>query len=178
MARTKIPVDAAKLQETVSGLEANRTFVNQSALFQAVAETEWAKGLKLTPAVIYLRVREFKTTCKTLPGKKGGVMTQERIDAMRAGRGTRQPRSEKMKGFADSFEKMRKAFPAKSLPIIEKAEQGSLRAAIKLMCLDCSGQQAVEVRNCVCPGCPLFPHRPYQGSVEEVEVEDSEEKVA
>ena len=181
MARTKIQVDRTALQNTVNTLEAGQTFTNSSALYEAVANTEWGKGLKLTPSVVYLRIREFKITMQTKPGKRGGTITQERIDAMRAGRKDRQPRSEKMKNFSASFALMRKNYPSKSLPLIEKAETGSLRAAIKLMCLDCTCQQPVEVRNCACPGCPLFPHRPYQGSMEEEEegqAEPEEEKVA
>lgn len=180
--RTKIPVDAKALQAQVDALEATYVFTNQSALLQAIAETPWAKAMNLTPSVIYLRIREFKITTKTQPGKRGGTMTQERIDAMRAGRQSgRTPRSEKMKEYADTFARMRKQYPRTSLALIEKAEAGSLRAALKLMCLDCTGHQREEIRHCQCPGCPLFPHRPYQGGLEEeVEVKEeiSEEKVA
>jgi hypothetical protein len=49
-----------------------------------------------------------------------------------------------------------------ALPLIEQAEAGSLPAAIKLMCLDCSGWERNDVRDCVIDWCPLYPHRPYQ----------------
>lgn len=31
--------------------------------------------------------------------------------------------------------------------------------AIRLKCLDCSGDSAAEVKQCVIPDCPLFPFR-------------------
>jgi hypothetical protein len=53
-----------------------------------------------------------------------------------------------------------------ALPMIDKAEAGSVPAAIKLACLDCSGWQRQEVRDCVIVGCPLYPHRPFQGKAD------------
>jgi hypothetical protein len=71
-------------------------------------------------------------------------------------------RAEKMTDFASSFAEQRQRFPKMALPIIDKAEAGSMPAAVKLMCLDCSGWVRAEVRDCVIPWCPLYPHRPYQ----------------
>jgi hypothetical protein len=69
-----------------------------------------------------------------------------------------------MSAFAATFAEQRKIFPRTALPIIAQAEQGSLPAAIKNMCLDCSAWVRQEVRDCVVVSCPLslFPHRPYQ----------------
>lgn len=39
--------------------------------------------------------------------------------------------------------------------------QRSLAAAVKAKCLDCCCWQAVEVKNCQVPACPLFEIRPY-----------------
>jgi hypothetical protein len=49
-----------------------------------------------------------------------------------------------------------------ALPIIDQAEKGSLPAAIKLMCLDCTCWQRKEIRDCEIVRCPMYPHRPYQ----------------
>jgi hypothetical protein len=57
---------------------------------------------------------------------------------------------------------MRKRFPRMALSTISKVEAGSLIAATKLMCLECSGFVRQEIRACACKHCPLYPHRPYQ----------------
>ncbi|OAI40195.1 hypothetical protein AYO40_05050 [Planctomycetaceae bacterium SCGC AG-212-D15] len=71
-------------------------------------------------------------------------------------------RKAKMAAYATTFEEQRKRFPRMALPIIEKAERGSLPAAVKLMCLDCVGWVKQEVRDCASHSCPLYPHRPFQ----------------
>jgi hypothetical protein len=67
-----------------------------------------------------------------------------------------------MTAFAATFAEQRRRFPRTALPVIAKAEQGSLPAAIKLMCLDCSVWDRKEVRDCPVTWCPLYPHRPYK----------------
>lgn len=43
-----------------------------------------------------------------------------------------------------------------------KALKGKSNAAcIKAKCLDCCNWQRVEVQNCPCNECPLWPRRPY-----------------
>jgi hypothetical protein len=67
-----------------------------------------------------------------------------------------------MSVFASTFAALRTEFPRTALPIIRRVEKGSLTEAIKLKCLDCSGLERKEVRDCVIVACPLYPHRPYQ----------------
>jgi len=67
-----------------------------------------------------------------------------------------------MLAFASTFAAQRTEFPRIALPIIQRAEKGSLPDAIKLKCLDCAGWERKEVRDCVIVACPLYPHRPYQ----------------
>jgi hypothetical protein len=72
-------------------------------------------------------------------------------------------RKQRMAAYASSFAGMRSEFPRWVLPLIGRAEQGSLPASIQLKCLECSSWHKVEIRDCVIPSCPLYPHRPYQG---------------
>lgn len=37
----------------------------------------------------------------------------------------------------------------------------SLRAAVKAKCLDCCNWDKSEIKDCLCPACPLFEVRPY-----------------
>ena len=44
----------------------------------------------------------------------------------------------------------------------KKAMTGRNRtAAIKSFCLECTGWQRVETKNCDSVACPLYPYRPY-----------------
>lgn len=169
MARTKLEIDKVEFQKVVSDLEGAQTFTNPSALWKAVEASEWAKGLKpraLTAAVAYSRARELGIVVKTAPGKRG-LPSGPRVG------GVRVPRSKKMEAFAVSFAEMRADTPKLYLPLIEKAEKGSLRACIKLKCLECSSWQSSEVRNCNIIGCSLYPVRPFQGKKELVVVESA-----
>lgn len=163
MAKARLEIDKAEFQKVVSDLENSQVFVNPSALWKAVEATEWSKSLKprpLTAAVAYVRARELEIVVKTKPGKRG-------LPSGPRARGTRIPRSQKMQAFAQSFAEMRAETPKLYLPLIDKAEKGSLRACIKLKCLECSGWQSSEIRNCNIIGCSLYPIRPFQGKKED-----------
>jgi hypothetical protein len=74
-----------------------------------------------------------------------------------------------MKAFASTFMEMRRRVPERFLLVVDQAEKGSLRAAIKLTCLDCAACQASEIEHCPITACALFPHRPYQDGLEEAD---------
>jgi hypothetical protein len=159
--KKKLFIDKAVFQRVVDQLESTNTFPNPSYLWKAIENTEWAKGQTprpLTAAVAYLRAKELDIVTKTKPGKRGGTMTEARIAKLHSG--GRRPRSIKMTVFTDTFKEMRATYPSTLLPLIERAEKGSLKAALNLKCLECSGFVRAEIRNCACPGCSLYPHRP------------------
>ena len=165
MARTKLEIDKVAFQKVVSDLETAKTFDNPSALWKAVEESEWAKGLQprpLTAAVAYARAKELGIVVKTPPGKRGnpGAAVANGVPRVRV------PRSKKMKAFAETFAKLRKETPTRFLPLVDKAEKGSAKACIKLKCLECSNWERIEVKECVIINCPLYPIRPFQTKVE------------
>jgi hypothetical protein len=76
-------------------------------------------------------------------------------------------RREKMAAYAQTFARQRAEYqrhPHKriGLPLVDKALKGSMAAAVKLCCLECSGWVKPEIRDCVIHQCPLYPFRPYQ----------------
>jgi hypothetical protein len=76
-------------------------------------------------------------------------------------------RKQKMAAYAQTFARQMAEYsrhPHKriGLPLVDKVEQGSMAAAVKLVCLDCSGWVKPEIRDCVIIECPLYPFRPYQ----------------
>lgn len=168
MARTKLEISKKEFQAVVDDLESKQTFTNPSALWKAVEETSWAKNQSpraLTAIVAYQRARELKIVIKTLPGKKG----RQKGQGMPAGSKKRTPRSEKMKVFSTTFATMRKEIPVRYHNVIDLAEKGSLKAAIKLKCLDCTCWQPQEIKKCPIKACSLYPHRPFKQKVDEPE---------
>jgi hypothetical protein len=168
--KTKLEIDKVQFQKVVTELERVNKFPNPSALWKAVEQTTWAKAQKprpLTASVAYARAKELGIVVKTEAGRR--TVSPEQVAAMREGRTSRRPRSEKMKVYADSFQSMRRSMPKRFALLIDRAEAGSLRAAINLNCLSCSNYQTKEIKFCNITGCPLFPHRPYQGNTTEEE---------
>lgn len=166
MARTKLEINKEEFQAVVTELEKNQEFRNPSALWKAVENTLWARSQKprpMTASVAYMRAKELGITYKVVPSKRADFGGKK---------GPRTPRIKKMKAFAPSFAKMRLCTPERYLPLVDKAEQGSKMACIKLKCLECSAWQGSEVRRCVITHCPLFPIRPFQGKKDEVLVGD------
>ena len=169
----KLEIDRDEFQRIATDLESRETFPHPSAFWEAVENTDWAKAYQprpLTASVAYSRAKELGIQYKTRPSKRGlGILTEEQKAAMQAARKNRKPRSEKMKAFSRTFEELRKQVPERFLPLVDQEEKGSLRAAIKLTCLDCSAYQPTEIKQCPIIVCAFFPQRPYQGSVEEAD---------
>jgi hypothetical protein len=90
------------------------------------------------------------------------MLTPRAREKAREARQAKPTRRERMGNYAATFAAQRTEFPRMALPIIQRAERGSLPDAIKLKCLDCAGWERKEVRDCVILACPLYPHRPYQ----------------
>jgi hypothetical protein len=94
--------------------------------------------------------------------------TSEEAKRARALQGPRKKpssRREKMARYAQTFARQRAEYSRHQhkrigLPLVDKVEQGSMAAAVKLMCLDCSSWVKPEIRDCVIVACPLFPFRP------------------
>jgi hypothetical protein len=96
--------------------------------------------------------------------------TEETRRALKAAKEARKrapSRREKMARYAQTFAPQRAEYqrhPHKriGLPLVDQVEKGSMAAAVKLMCLDCSSWVKPEIRDCVIVECPLFPFWPYQ----------------
>lgn len=157
-------VDLKVLQSCICEVEQNPC-TNRSDLFQKVSDVynkrtdqscSWA-----TLANIALK---NDLEMKTPKGKKGQGLR-------RGKRTTKAEKFQKNPAIVEAIEKMQQSIPRslqkRYLPVIEKVREGSRTAAVKLKCLDCSGWQPKEVRNCLCHDCPLWAFRPYQGGAED-----------
>lgn len=152
MARTKREIDPQKLRELIVKLESENQFKNRSELFQAVAQTDWAKESKLTPSVVYLRVVEFDIDIKTPKGKKGNKN-------LAGGPRIKKPKVAEPKAAAAL---RKEAAHYGYAALAEKVLSGSMKSAIKLNCILCTSNQKDEVRNCTVFECSFHHLRPYK----------------
>ena len=160
MSKSKLLIDKAEFQLVVNNLEKETNFTKLSELWKAIEDSSWAKSRiprPLTAAVAMVRAKEMQINTKTKPGKRGNAAL-----GTLSNKGTRTTRANKLVAFATSFDAMRRSFPSLSLPVIQKAQNGSIKAAVKLKCYDCSGFQKAEIKHCTVSSCPLYPIRPYQ----------------
>jgi hypothetical protein len=193
--KPSIAVDQKKLLLVIQEIESSGPLANRSALFNEVAaKYNASEFVKVTPAVVGLRVKQWGVKLVTPLGKKGrgkGVpMTDAHKAAMLAGRGQRKSKSEKFSSnpeIVSFFSELKARTPERFHNLVESAQNGSRTAASKLHCLECSGYDNKNVtdlvRHCPCNGadgasaCPLWAFRPYQigtAEVEEIETEELE----
>ena len=166
--RKAADVPVKDLQKAITEVEEANKFDTQKALWEAVADTDWAKSFKppLTFSVISSRVRQNKLTVATPPGKKGGGGFKPGMS-----RGVKKSGAERMIPFADSLKAIEDVTPARFSSLMEKVKAGSRSAAMNLKCLDCVAFQTKEVKLCPSTNCPLWPFRPYQNGSGVVQIE-------
>lgn len=165
--RKAIEVTPLELQTAISLLEGGTSFANRSLLWEAVEDSEWAKKQSprpLTGPTAMLMAKKHNLTINTPMGQRG----------RQKGCGPIPNAGRKARNLPDNVASaLRKTFPlsmttANDRPfkaigkIVNKVISGSLKAAVKLKCLDCTNIQPVEIRNCECIDCPLWSFRPYK----------------
>lgn len=157
--RKAIEIDTAEFQAQLKQLEAAQPdgkFPNRSALWVSFESTEWAKSRNprpLTAQVAMIKAKELKLEIQTPIGQKGRVKGQGPVV-----RGQRKSRNVPI----DAVDAMTKATPEKYAPLIKKVANGSLKAVVKLNCLQCCNFQKKEVGLCTIVSCPAWGFRPYK----------------
>lgn len=82
MARTAKVVDKHAMQAEIHNVEKKNggPFPSLTALFNAIAEREWAKNNGVTAAIMFTRYNEFKLNSKTKKGKPGKKPSESRSE--------------------------------------------------------------------------------------------------
>lgn len=155
--RKPLVLDKAEFQRAVTDLETSQTFPNRTLLWKSVEESAWAKALlprPLTAQVALLKADEMQILIQTPKGKRG----RSKGDGPVLGGGR------KKKSF--SLPMLESGVPVEERAGLEKtlqrAANGSLKARIKLNCLNCTNWQKKEVSLCETRNCPLWDVRPYK----------------
>lgn len=150
MGRAAIIIDKDRLKEEIDKAEAAQTFANQSRLLEHICQTDFAKSIVdstgksrvIQPANLYQKIKEYGIELKTAKGKKGGPVGNS---------GGRKPRSR-----GDNKLSLLQSTPEKYKGLAGKVSNGSMKAAIKLKCLECCCHQPKEVILCNIKSCPLW----------------------
>ncbi len=158
--RKAIAVTPAELQEQIQTLEAMQPdgkFASRSALWQALSNTTWAKTRQprpLSEQVAMIMAKNNNLVILTPVGRRG----REKGCAPINTGGKRQRRLMPL----HILTALKQDTPASLHKVCDKAAGGSLRAAVKLKCLDCSCGVMKEVALCTIKSCPLYHFRPYK----------------
>ena|SRR3990167_2259786 len=153
-------INPTELQQAITDLENKQAFTNRFQLWHALEQTEWAKTRQPRPLkaqAAMLKAKQFNLVIQTKLGKKG---KQKREGNTTIAIPSLSKRSKKIS--LDIIEKLKKQYNEKYYKTIDKLVSGSMKAAIKLKCIDCSGHDHQEVKLCALNDCPLYPFRPYR----------------
>lgn len=155
MAKKAILLDKIEFQNIVSDLESKTTFKSRGELWQAIESTEWAKGLSprpLTAQVAMLKAKQLNLDIKTPLGKRGNANLANSVRGPRVAK--RIP--------LEIVAQLKQRYPESLHSTIDRAASGSMKAAIKLNCIECSGFIKKEVALCQIQTCPMWTFRPYK----------------
>lgn len=150
-------------------------FPNRSALYLAISESDWAKskGVVILPATVANWVKKHNISLLTPVGKKG---RQKGVKIEGAGRKRRVRNEKNYNAMIKSLnmQAVRGVHPS-MVKVADKAASGSMKAAIKLKCMDCCGHDKKYVRECTSYDCALWTYRPYQVAPNDQATEEPKE---
>ena len=175
MGRKPVDIDLEELKKTILEVEKDGPLKNRDALHVAVGEK---MEPKVSKSVVMLRIRDNNIEVKTPLGKRGRQPGE-------GGPVNRQPRASKID--AKNVKEIRKELfgiaslssqPTSTFNVLKKKldrlENGSMKAAVQLMCITCTQGDKMSIKHCSCLDCPLWSFRPYRTGEQLVETGDEE----
>jgi hypothetical protein len=158
--RKPIAVSSMELQDVLNELERAQPdgqFPNRSALWAALEQTNWAKTRSprpLTGQVAMIIAKQNNLILETPLGKRGREKGCGPVGNPGARRRKVMPN--------DARIALTLVTPKALHGKVNRAANGSLKAAVALKCLDCSGGSKKEVALCAIKECSLWSFRPYK----------------
>jgi hypothetical protein len=165
MSRKSLEIDKSLVEKIATDLEAKGPLPNRSKLYEAiVVELVKNHGYKpFSATVIYQRNKEWKIEFKTPVGVRGQHLAGGNIEAIKKWRESGGESNQRKVGDSTQLIKhWTKEEKGKYLKLAKSIKRGSLKAAVKLKCLECANYDKKEIADCLCKDCPLFPVRPFQ----------------
>lgn len=153
MTRRKAPIDKGKLKELILKLEKDKKYENRQELY-----TELANQFDTSITTISNRIKTFGLidVITTPIGQRGNkLLNLTKTKGPRKNFYTSPDGKKHIAAIKNSTHKSMH-------PVIDRAAKGSLKAAVKLKCWECSGEQKGEIKHCEIIDCALWPVRPYK----------------
>lgn len=170
----KVDVNKSELKQQVELLESSRVFNGQTEMWQALGETEWAKSNGYNWGTLYNKAKKYGIKPTTKSSRGNHLLGTDNLKKYReenaALGASRETRADKIQGSADGRRwilAMKRDVNTNTNPVLlDKVANGNLSATIDLMCISCCAGDKQSVKECGCESCPLWYHRPYQGTQE------------
>lgn len=159
--KTPIEYDVQDLKREYNKLNPAK-YPSISTFCQAIAETEWAKNLNKGKGVSFawvkqkLELAKLNPTFTSVPRVHFGGKRPEKTPGVKKGRGANQERRNWAKSISPHFKGDREK------KLVKKIEEGSLKAAVNLKCIECCCGDTTFIKDCKIKTCPLWFDRPYQ----------------
>jgi len=151
-------VSKKELIEAIAEVEKDGPLSGLTRLYVKISETRWARDNEISPSLIATRIKEYGIKTTTVKAKRRITLTPEHLKKMQEGRINK----EKTPKQDMDVVKLTSCTPSTFHGTVKKIKKGSLTAAVKLKCLECSGYHIEEVRNCPIENCALWNFRPYR----------------
>lgn len=156
MGRKPLDIKPQTLQDAINSAEANGALANLSVLWNTVGT-----NLGISSTSIKNLVEKNNLTYQTKAGAKGRVAGQGMPAATnRVSRAVKYGTTAGRK----HINAVRQAIPGRD-KLVDRLAKGSMKAAIRLMCIDCTCGMVGEITNCPIISCPLWNFRPKTGLV-------------
>lgn len=156
--RTNVKLNPDEFQKIVQDVEKTE-FPNRTALWEAVAATEWAKNLKkggFGAAYFMQQAKKLSIEIKTPVGARGFLANTEKV--------YRGPKKRKKIGITDTARQyFSERFPGYE-NVVSRAGEGHVRSMVKLNCLDCTNNSRLEIAGCQIQKCAFYEIRPYKAA--------------
>ncbi len=193
MGGPRLNVDKEKFVALVADLESKNTFANMLRLQEAICASEYGRSLALTVGNAYQYIKKFEIKLATKAGAKGESLNKiHNAGTVRMSRGDQWANDPAAKKWIDELRNKTRGLCSDIDPsdgkahvdkkkayrlekMVAKAEKGSVKACVALMCVHCCAGDTSEVKNCEIVDCPLYQLRPWKkddNEFAEVELDD------
>jgi hypothetical protein len=165
MPKTERPVSKPHLVQAIAEAEGNGPLSNRVTLYEAAAliyNLDLPEGFReITFSIVMKRIVDWKLVIKTPVGKRGRApgsgIPKGLKPGKRVGRRAKFAKSSvALKSVAHIRADLKANNQERFLPLVERIEGGSMKAAVQLNCIQCMGYNQADVKRCGCVGCPFY----------------------
>ena len=168
MGGIRLKMDLSKMKSTITKIDTEGDFRNWSEMQAAVANSEYGREVGISAPNVYNFINKHKLEIKTPRAKRGDGLKRLRssTNTVKTTRGEKFKNDEKAQESIKATRRDIKFLCGSKAPryfnILNKLENGSMKAGVAVACLQCMAGDAKEVRDCDIIGCGLHLFRPWK----------------